>query len=368
MNNYKRYNVTFVKGEGNYLFDDKGRKYLDMSAGIGVNSIGYAHPEWVKAVEGQAQTLAHASNLFHTQPAQKLADEIAEKTGLHSVFFANSGAEANEALIKLARKYSFDKTDSPARHKIATLSNSFHGRTVTTLSATGQDRLHKYFDPFTEGFYHIEPNKKLELQGETCAVLIEVVQGEGGIKPLEPEFLREIQKKCADNDILFLIDEIQTGFGRCGEWFAYQNYGLTPDAISFAKGVGGGLPIGGIVAREGLKDVLSYGTHGSTFGGNPIACAGALATIEVISRLLPGIKSKGERLKLILNKKFGNSRGLGLMLGATIGDNLDDIITQLLESGIVPLTAGGGTLRLLPPLTITEKEIDEFEKKLAEIG
>ena len=364
LQNYKRHDITFVSGEGNYLFDENGKKYLDMSAGVGVNSIGYTHPKWIEAVSEQAATLAHISNLFHSIPAQKLADKIAELSGLHSIFFANSGAEANEALIKLARKYAFDKY-GPGRSKIATLKNSFHGRTITTLSATGQEKHHNYFFPFTDNFYHIPANENLELQEGTCAILIEVVQGEGGICPLEQDFLRQIQETCEYNDILFMIDEVQTGFGRTGEWFAYQHYGLNPHAISFAKGVGGGLPIGGIAVSKKLADVFTYGTHGSTFGGNPIACAGALAAIEVIEELLHTVKRKGARLQNIHQRKFGNTRGLGLMLGTTVGKELDSVIQQLLDLGIVTLSAGGGTLRLLPPLTITEEEIDHYEKILA---
>lgn len=357
--NYKRYGVTFVRGEGSYLFDDNGKKYLDMSSGIGVNSIGYAHPKWVAAVSGQAGKLAHISNLFHSQPAEELAERIAGLSEMDGVFFGNSGAEANEALIKLARKYSYDKYGR-GRDKIATLKNSFHGRTITTLAATGQDKFHDYFFPFTEGFYHIDAEGEVVLEDGTAAVLIEVVQGEGGICPLEEKFLKDMQAVCKEKDILFMIDEVQTGFGRTGEWFAYQHYGLEPDAISFAKGVGGGLPIGGIAVKGELAGVFTHGTHGTTFGGNPIACAAAMATIDVIEGILGEVSEKGEALQEVHRRKFGNSRGMGLMLGCTVGEGLDELVEKLLAAGVVPLVAGNGTLRLLPPLTITMGEIEEY--------
>ena len=367
MQNYKQYDITFVSGKGNYLFDQNGNKYLDMFSGIGVNLIGYTHPKWVKAVCEQAAQLAHTSNRFRTLPAQKFAEKIAEKSGLHSIYLASGGAESNEALIKIARKYAFDKYGQ-RNGKIAALENSFHGKSVTTLSVTGLEEYRNYFFPFTDGFYHIPASGELKLQPGTIAVLIEIVQGLGGVNPLDNDFLHQIQTTCHDSDILFMIDEIQTGFGRTGEWFAYQNYGLEPDAISFAKGAGSGLPTGGIAVSEKLANVLlPQGTHGSTFGGNPIACAGALAAIEVIEELLPDVKRKGKRLQEIHRKKFGNSRGLGLLVGSTIGEKLDDVVNQLMDLNVLPLTSEGGTLRLLPPLTIRDEEIDEYEEKLAKV-
>jgi len=367
MQNYVQYDITIVSGKGSYLFDQDGKKYLDMYSGIGVNLIGHTHPNWVKAVCDQAAQLEHTSNRVRTIPAQKYAEKVAEISGLHSIYLTNAGAESNESLIKIARKYAFDKYGK-RNGKIATLENSFHGKTITTLSATGQDEYQNYFFPFTEGFYHIPINSELKLQDDTIAVLIEVVQGLGGITLLEKEFLLQIQKMCNDNDIIFMIDEVQTGFGRTGKWFAHQHYGLVPDAISFAKGAGSGLPIGGIAVSEKLANVfLPIGTQGTTFGGNPIACAGALAAIDVIKELLPNVKQKGEKLQRIHRQKFGNARGLGLMIGSTIGDNVDDVVTQLIDLGVIPLTANGGTLRLLPPLTISDEEIDEYEEKLSKV-
>ena len=367
MQNYEQYDMTIISGKGSYLFDENGKKYLDMFSGIGVNQIGHTHPKWVEAVCNQAKQLEHVSNRVRTVPSQKFAEKIAEISGMHSIYFTNSGAESNEALIKAARKYACDKygiTDG----KIATLNNGFHGKTITTLAATGIDEYHRYFYPFTDGFYHIPNNGSISLQNDTIAVLVEVVQGLGGVNPLQKDFLFSLQKLCNENDILFMIDEVQTGFGRTGKWFGFQQYGLKPDAISFAKGAGSGLPMGGIAVSEKLENIfLPKGTQGTTFGGNPIACAGALAAVEILEKELPFIEEKGERLQMINRKKFGNAHGLGLMVGSVIGENVNEVVQELIKVGVIPLTANGGTLRLLPPLTISNDEIDEYEEKLMSI-
>ncbi|MCL2707975.1 MAG: acetylornithine/succinylornithine family transaminase [Defluviitaleaceae bacterium] len=366
MNTYNRYGVTFVKGEGSHLFDDCGKSYLDFASGIGVNSIGYANPKWVKAVSDQAGLLAHTSNLYHTLPAKKLAIKLAALSGLECVFFSNSGAEANEGMIKLARKYSKD-AHGEGRSAILTLNNSFHGRTVTTLAATGQNAFHKNFDPFTPGFLHADAGDLDAVKNAEgiCAVLIEIVQGEGGVVPLPAEYVREVAKICAERDLLLLIDEVQTGIGRTGSWFAFQEYGISPDVVSFAKGIAGGLPLGGFIANKKCSEVLKPGDHAATFGGNPISCAAALATLEIIEEALPGVKKKGATLLEGLGKINGLSgaRGAGLMLGASVcqatHQSVRALVDKLLASGLVCLTAGNETLRLMPPLTITEDEINE---------
>jgi acetylornithine/N-succinyldiaminopimelate aminotransferase len=380
MNTYGRFPVTFVKGEACKLYDDKGKEYIDFASGIGVNSVGHAHPEWVKAVAEQAGTLAHVSNLYHTLPAARLAAKLADLSGLKSVFFANSGAESNEGLIKLARKYSRDKYGE-GRAMIVTLKQSFHGRTVTTLSATGQDVFHKNFHPFTEGFVHVPANDTAALTrlagaeedaafngsnpaGKICAVMLEAVQGEGGVLPLNTGYVKAVAKLCAEKDWLLLFDEVQTGIGRTGKWFGFQHYGVTPDAISFAKGIAGGLPLGGFIAGEKCADVLQPGDHATTFGGNPIVCAAALATLNIIEEALPSVTAKGKALMEALSKMDGlsNVRGAGLMIGATVDgakhESARALASKLLEAGLVCLTAGGDSLRLMPPLTVSEAELE----------
>jgi acetylornithine/N-succinyldiaminopimelate aminotransferase len=374
MNTYGRFPVTFVSGKGCKLYDDNGREYIDFASGIGVNSVGHAHPEWVKAVTEQAGTLAHVSNLYHTLPAAKLAAKLVELSGLKSVFFANSGAESNEGLIKLARKYSRDKYGE-GRATIVTLKQSFHGRTVTTLSATGQDVFHKNFQPFTEGFVHVPANDIAALArladyesgtaGKVCAVMLEAVQGEGGVLPLEAGYVKGVAKLCAEKDWLLLFDEVQTGIGRTGKWFGFQHYdGVTPDALSFAKGIAGGLPLGGFIAGEKCADVLQPGDHATTFGGNPIVCAAALATLRIIEGVLPSVAGKGKILMEALAKMDGlsNVRGAGLMIGATVDgakhESARALASRLLGAGLVCLTAGGDSLRLMPPLTVSEDEIE----------
>jgi acetylornithine/N-succinyldiaminopimelate aminotransferase len=365
LNIYNRFPVTFVKGNGSKLYDDEGKEYLDFASGIGVNAIGHAHPLWVQAVTEQVNKLAHVSNLYHTKPAVELAAKLVEVSGLAGVFFANSGAEANEGMIKMARKYSQDKYGA-GRHTIVTLEQSFHGRTITTLAATGQDKLHQYFDPFTDGFVHVPANDITAIKAlddHICAVLLEPIQGEGGVLPLDKAYVEAVAKLCQENDWLLLFDEVQTGIGRTGSWFAFQKFDVQPDAISFAKGVGGGLPLSGFIVSEKGKDVLGLGDHGTTFGGNPVACVGALVVLEVVEDALPEIEAKSKRIIEVLTHIDGlsNVRGAGLMIGATVNQALGsvrEVVEALLDQGLVALSAGTDVLRLLPSLTITEEEIE----------
>lgn len=362
MQTYNRFDVTFERGEGCKLFDENGKMYIDFASGIGVNSVGYAHPIWVKAVAKQAETLAHTSNLYHTRPAAELAERLAKLAGMENVFFCNSGAEANEGIIKLARKYSHDKYGSN-RATIATLKQSFHGRTVTTLSATGQDSFHKHFFPFTEGFVYAPPNDVDALKAlgnDVCAVMLEVVQGEGGVFPLDISYLKAVSELCRDRDWLLLIDEVQTGIGRCGTWFAYQQAGILPDAVSFAKGIAGGLPFGGFMADLKCRNVLGAGDHATTFGGNPICAAAAMATLDILTEFLPEVHAKGDYIKSQIKDMtcVRDVRGMGLMLGIVTDGNPRETVCKLLDAGLVALTAGTNVVRILPPLIITMDEID----------
>jgi acetylornithine/N-succinyldiaminopimelate aminotransferase len=371
MNTYNRFPVTFVKGYGCRLYDEADKAYLDFSSGIGVTAVGHSHPRWVEAVTKQASLLAHTSNLYHTQPAAQLAEKLAELSGLKSVFFANSGAEANEGMFKMARKYSSDKYGDTARHVIVTLKNSFHGRTITTLAATGQDVFHRNFNPLTPGFMHVKANDFTELAAvakesgsKICAVLLEPVQGEGGVLPLTADYVEKTAQLCKERDWLLLFDEVQTGIGRTGAWFAFQHYNVKPDGISFAKGIAGGLPLGGFIAANTCADTLGHGDHATTYGGNPVACAAALATIEIISEILPELRQKSEKIINSLNGIQGlhDVRGAGLMLGATVDHALGSpraLAEELLKNGLICLTASNDTLRLLPPLIISDAEIDE---------
>ncbi len=362
---YARYPVAFARGEGCRLFDEDGKSYLDFASGIGVLSVGHAHPQWIKAVCDQAQTLAHVSNLYYHEPGARLAEKLCALSGMQKVFFSNSGAEANEGAIKVARKYSEDKYGA-GRSTILTLSGSFHGRTLTTLAATGQDHFHTKFQPLTGGFRHIPPEDVAALTGDdVCAVLCEPILGEGGVLPLSADYLKAIEATCRERDWLFLCDEVQTGIGRTGHWFAHQAYGLTPDVVSFAKGIAGGLPMGGFLVSERVKDVLQPGDHATTFGGNIICCAAALATLEILAPILPKIEAKGAFLKQGLTDIGFTARGKGLMLGIPVtGDTPQNHVRRLLDTGLVALTAGKDAVRLLPPLVISQAELAEGLEKL----
>ncbi|MDR1693367.1 MAG: aspartate aminotransferase family protein [Oscillospiraceae bacterium] len=362
---YARYDVCFVKGEGSYLFDDTGKRYLDFSSGIGVNSVGHAHPDWVAAVTAQAAALVHTSNLYYTEPGGKLAKKLCELSGLNSVFFANSGAEANEGLIKAARKYSEDKYDKN-RHIVVTLKRSFHGRTLTALAATGQDSFHTHFQPLTPGFTHVEPDDigALEaLDGGVCAVLLEAVQGEGGVYPLDQGYVRAVAKLCAERDWLLLFDEVQTGIGRCGSWFAFRQYDVIPDGISFAKGVAGGFPLGGFILGEKAKGAFAPGLHGATFGGTPLGCAAGLATLGILEGFVGDVARKGRLLRdgieAFGSAKIRGTRGLGMMIGISVEGDPKAYVKELLARGLICLSAGSDAVRLLPPLTLSDAEINE---------
>ena len=367
MNTYGRFPVAIDHGEGARLYDPEGRKYIDFTSGIGVTDLGYGYQSWVDAVSAQAKKLGHTSNLFYTEPPAKLAEILCKRTGMSCAFFANGGGEANEGIIKLARKYSFDKYGK-GRSTMVTLRNSFHGRTITTLMATGQDVFHNYFFPFTEGFRYVGANdlSALESQGDdVCGVLLELVQGEGGVLPLDQEYVQAVAKLCEARDWLLLADEVQTGVGRTGSLFAFQQYGILPDAASFAKGIAGGLPMSGILANEKCRDVLGPGTHATTFGGNPVCAAAGLVVQETLSdAFLEEVKAKGaylrEGIEALNLPCFGKTRGLGLMIGIEVreGWSNKDIAARLIDQGLLVLTAGPG-MRLLPPLVITKEEMDQ---------
>lgn len=361
---YARYHLCIEKGEGVYVYDDAGNKYLDFTSGIGVNSLGYANQEWCDAVSKQACTLAHMSNLYYTEPMLTLAKKLCMKSGMKKVFFANSGAEANEGAIKIARKYANTKYNNQ-RSEIITLVNSFHGRTMETLSATGQDVFHKDFFPFPEGFAYVNANDIQNLHDtisdKTAAIMIEIVQGEGGVIALDEFFLNEIQKICDEKDILLIIDEVQTGIGRTGKLFAYEHYNLHPDLITSAKGLGNGLPIGTVLMNTKCEDVLQYGDHGTTFGGNPIACAGANVVMDKMTpSFIKQVEEKGnyikERLKNMPRVKKVN--GLGMMIGVELEHiSSRELVNACIRKNVLFLTAKEN-LRLLPPLTMNKQEIN----------
>lgn len=366
MHTYGRYGVALKSGKGAVAYDEDGKKYIDVSSGIGVNSLGYCNDGWVEAVSRQAATLQHMSNYFYCKQASDLAEKLCTLSGMAKVCFGNSGAEANECAIKIARKYSFDKYGND-RNRIITLKNSFHGRTVTTLSATGQEVFHNYFFPFTQGFDYAEANNiqslKSTISDKTCAVLLEVVQGEGGVNILDKDYVVQLSELCRQKDILVIVDEVQTGIGRTGALFAYQNYGITPDLVTVAKGLGGGLPIGVCMCGEKLKDVMSPSTHGTTFGANPVVCAGANYVLDTVSSkgFLDEINKKGEYLENKLKALDGvkSVRRMGLMVGIEL-ENADahEIAARCVENGLLIITAKD-LLRMLPPFVISCDELDE---------
>ena len=368
LNTYGRFPVALDHGQGATLYDPEGKAYIDFASGIGVASLGYGDGDWVKAITDQAGKLGHSSNLFYTEPPAKLAQILCQRTGMAGVFFANGGGEANEGMIKLARKYSFDKYGK-GRATIITLNNSFHGRTITTLTATGQEVFHNYFFPFTEGFRYADANDMASLEAaagdDVCAVMVELVQGEGGVLPLDRDYVQALSKLCAERDWLLLVDEVQTGVGRTGRLFAFQHYGILPDVVSFAKGIAGGLPMSGIMANAKCREVLGPGMHATTFGGNPICAAAGLVVQEKLSdAFLAQVEQKGAYLRQKIEELdlpcFGATRGLGLMIGIAVQDGWTnkDIAGKLIENGLLVLTAGPG-MRLLPPLVISQAEMDQ---------
>lgn len=361
---YGRFDVALTKGQGSTLYDEDGKKYIDFGSGIGVTAFGINDPVWTKAVEEQLHRVQHTSNLYYTAPCAKLAQLLCEKSGMKKVFFGNSGAEANEGAIKFARKYSFDKYGA-GRSTIITLVNSFHGRTITTLAATGQDSFHTVFGPFTPGFKYCPANDVEALQAaatdDVCAVLFECVQGEGGVNNLSPTFVNAIAKLAKEKDILIAVDEVQTGNGRTGTYFAYQQYGITPDIVTTAKGLGGGLPIGAVLFGEKLQDTMTPGSHGSTFGGNPVVAAGACSIVERIDDdFLSEVQRKSEKIRTALAKVKGvqSISGMGLMLGIETDKPAGEVAKACLANGLLILTAKT-KLRLLPALNISDAELDE---------
>lgn len=369
---YGRFDVALSSGKGSTVWDENGKEYIDFGSGIGVTAFGIADEEWKSAVEAQLNKIQHTSNLYYTKPCADLAMLLCEKTGMKKVFFANSGAEANEGMIKFARKYSFDKYGE-GRKTIITLVNSFHGRTITTLSATGQDGFHTVFGPFTPGFKYCPANdiKALNdmITDDVCAIMFECVQGEGGVLNLNEEFVHEIAKIGAEKDILVAVDEVQTGNGRTGKYFAYMNYGITPDIVSTAKGLAGGLPMGAVLFGEKLKDTVTPGSHGSTFGGNPIAAAGAISIVERIDdKFLNEVAAKGDYIRDYLGKIKGvkSISGMGLMLGIETEKPAKDIAAECLERGLLVLTAKT-KIRLLPALNISKNELDKGLNILKEV-
>lgn len=367
-NTYNRFDVEIVSGKGSLVFDENGKEYIDMGSGIGVTAFGIADDIWQNAVKEQLGLVQHMSNLYYTAPGAMLAKALCEKTGFKKVFFANSGAEANECAIKVARKYAQDKKGKEY-FTIVTLVNSFHGRTLTTLAATGQDKFHELFTPLTDGFVHTPANdfealKKTVEQNKTAAVLMEVVQGEGGVISLDADFVKKTAEYLKEKDILLMIDEVQTGNGRTGELYGYMNFGISPDVITTAKGLGGGLPIGACLMNEKCEKVLGYGDHGSTYGANPVCAAGALSVIERIDNaLLNEVKEKSKYVFDTLSGKDGieSVSGMGLMIGIKTTKPAGEVVKACMERGVLCLTAKD-KVRLLPalniPMALLEKAIN----------
>lgn len=369
---YGRFNVELTSGKGSTLYDENSKEYIDFGSGIGVTAFGIADDEWKEAVIKQLNKVQHTSNLYYTAPCAELAELLCEKTGMKKVFFSNSGAEANEGAIKYARKYSFDKYGK-GRSTIITLINSFHGRTVTTLAATGQDSFHTSFFPFTEGFKYCPANDIAALNemitDDVCAIMFECVQGEGGVLNLEESFVKGIEKIANEKDILMITDEVQTGNGRTGKYFAYMHFGIQPDIVSTAKGIAGGLPMGAVLFGEKLENTITAGSHGSTFGGNPVAAAGAVSIVKRIDDDF--LKSVTEKSEYIINelKKVNGVKsisGMGLMLGIETEKDAKEIANACLENGLLVLTAKT-KVRLLPALNISYDEINKGIKILKEV-
>ena len=377
MHTYNRFNIEMESGQGCYLKDTNGKEYLDLTSGIGVNCLGHNHPVLVEAIQKQVATLMECSNLYYSKPMVDAAKKLVEYTGLNKVFFSNSGAEANEGMIKLARKYSYDKYGA-GRDVIITLKQSFHGRTITTLKATGQDKFHQYYFPFTEGFDYalandIEDLKKVANE-KTCAVMVELIQGESGVVPLDKEYVKAVEDFCHEKDILFLVDEVQTGIGHTGTLFCFEQYGVLPDIVTTAKALGGGVPIGAVITGDKCKDTFNPGDHGSTFGGNPLSCKAADTVLSIVTEpeFLDHVKIVGEALKSgienIQSDKIKEVRGIGLMLGIVVDpDKRADYVQAMMDKGLLTLTAGKDAIRLLPPLTLSLKEVNEALSIMKEV-
>lgn len=370
---YARFPLTIVKGKGSTVWDDEGKKYIDLSTGIAVNSFGIADGEWMAAVTKQLGSLQHMSNLYYTEPCAELAQMLCQRTGMDKVFFSNSGAEANECAIKAARKYAAEHRGAEY-YNIITLKNSFHGRTVTTLAATGQDVFHHDFLPLTEGFLYAEANsiddiKTLTESNKCAGVMIEVVQGEGGVNPLDKDYVKALAGLCAEKDLLLICDEVQTGNGRSGKLYAYMNYGIQPDIVSTAKGLAGGLPLGATLLGAKVSGVFTPGTHGSTFGGNPVCCAGAISILgRIDDELLEGVR---ERSEFIINELSGapgveSVTGLGLMLGVKTSKPAAEVISACMAKGVLVIKAKD-KVRLLPALNIPMEQLKQATAVIKEV-
>lgn len=377
MHTYNRFNIEIESGEGCYLKDTNGKEYLDLTSGIGVNCLGHNHPVLVEAIQKQVATLMECSNLYYSKPMVDAAKKLVEYTGLSKVFFSNSGAEANEGMIKLARKYSYDKYGA-GRDVIITLKQSFHGRTITTLKATGQDKFHQYYFPFTEGFDYAAANDIEDLKkvanDKTCAVMVELIQGESGVVPLDKEYVKAVEEFCHSKDILFLVDEVQTGIGHTGTLFCFEQYDVLPDVVTTAKALGGGVPIGAVITGDKCKDTFGPGDHGSTFGGNPLSCKAADTVLSIVMEpdFLNHVKVVGAALKTgiesIHSEKIKEVRGIGLMLGIVVDpDKRAEYVQAMMDKGLLTLTAGKDAIRLLPPLTLSLKEVDEALSIMKEV-
>jgi len=373
MNTYKRFPIVLRKGRGMKVWTTDGKEYLDFVGGVAVNILGHCHPRVVVAIQKQAQRLLHVSNYYHIKPQIKLAKLLIQHTFADKVFFCNSGAEANEAAIKLARKYSKENVD-PDRFEIITAENSFHGRTLAALTATGQEKFQKGFEPLVPGFKHV-PFNDVDAIGQaittnTCAIMLEPVQGEGGVKIPDPDYLKEVKKICDENSLLLILDEVQTGMGRTGKFFAYEHFGITPDIMTIAKGLGGGVPIGAMLSTDKVASAFEPGTHASTFGGNPLVCAAAVTTIETLLEdgfILDQCNRMSEYMKerlINLRGKFphliADIRGLGLLIGMELTRDCDSVVKACLEMGVLVNCAAGNVLRFIPPLIVQKKDIDHL--------
>ncbi len=377
MNTYARFPVTLVKGQGSTVWDDAGNAYLDFISGIAVNTLGHGHPAMVAALADQAATMLHCSNLFHIPKQQQLAEKLVSLSGLGSAFFCNSGAEANEAAIKLARKFFYDQNSS--RRTIITATQSFHGRLLSTLTATGQDKVKIGFDPLPPGFVHVPLNDiealKQAVTSQTAAILLEPLQGEGGVNVAEATYLQAVRQLCDEHGILLMLDEVQTGIGRTGSMFAFEQAGITPDILTLAKGLGGGVPIGAMLASDEVAASFGPGTHGSTFGGNPLSCSAALAVLDVIASesLLDNVKARGEQLWQGLHELkqrfpvIQDVRGQGLLVGAGLSIEAGPVVTAARGEGLMILLAGPKVLRFLPALNVSEEEVNEALALLASV-
>ncbi len=364
-NTYGRFPVEIVSGKGSVLADTNGKEYIDLGSGIGVTCFGFQDEGWIQAVTAQLGKVQHTSNLYYTEPCAMLAKALCERTGMKKVFFGNSGAEANECAIKVARKYSAEKKGEGC-YTIVTLVNSFHGRTLTTLAATGQEHFHKLFQPLTPGFVHVPANdigalEKAVAENAVAGIMLECVQGEGGVLPLTKEYLQAAERIARQQNIPLIIDEVQTGNGRTGSLYAYMQFGITPDIVSTAKGLGGGLPIGACLMGEKAADVLGAGDHGSTYGGNPVCCAGALSVLERLDdKFLTRVQEKSKYIFSELEKAEGVEAvsGLGLMLGIKTVKPAKEVVTACMEQGVLCLTAKD-KVRLLPALNIPMEQLQK---------